>query len=320
VIDFRYHIVSIVSIFIALAVGIVLGAGPLQQQLGETLTQQVTQLRQDKADLRSQLGVAQRSQDAGEKFATDVAGELVRGRLVGRSVLLVRLPGADSSQSEEMTKTLAAAGAEVAGSVEIKPSWTDPQPEKVKTREEVARSLGPQVGLVSAAGSLEERMAGLAAKALVTPSGPDAGRRSAASARALTGLQDAGLLSVPGNAVAPATLAVVISGRPDPGTAEPSRKADLSGWVALANGLDGASNGAVVAGPVDSAQPAGVIGVVRDDEALARWVSTVDDLGLSMGRIAVVLALGEQTDGKVGHYGTGPGADQVLPRIPAGTS
>ncbi len=37
-IDFRYHIVSIVSIFLALAVGIVLGAGPLQNQLGITLT------------------------------------------------------------------------------------------------------------------------------------------------------------------------------------------------------------------------------------------------------------------------------------------
>ena len=32
-IDFRYHIVSIVSIFMALAVGIVLGAGPLEGEL-----------------------------------------------------------------------------------------------------------------------------------------------------------------------------------------------------------------------------------------------------------------------------------------------
>jgi hypothetical protein len=36
VIDFRYHIVSIVSIFLALAVGIVLGAGPLQGRLGSS--------------------------------------------------------------------------------------------------------------------------------------------------------------------------------------------------------------------------------------------------------------------------------------------
>ena len=37
-IDFRYHLVSIASIFMALAVGIVLGAGPLKEDIGNTLT------------------------------------------------------------------------------------------------------------------------------------------------------------------------------------------------------------------------------------------------------------------------------------------
>lgn len=41
-IDFRYHLVSIISIFLALAVGIVLGAGPLQGNLGSQLTDQVS--------------------------------------------------------------------------------------------------------------------------------------------------------------------------------------------------------------------------------------------------------------------------------------
>ena len=57
-IDFRYHIVSIVSIFLALAVGIVLGAGPLKGELGATLDREVAGLYQDKADLTSQLGEA----------------------------------------------------------------------------------------------------------------------------------------------------------------------------------------------------------------------------------------------------------------------
>ncbi len=54
-IDFRYHLVSIVSIFLALAVGIVLGAGPLKGELGDTLNKEVAGLRQDKADLNQQL-------------------------------------------------------------------------------------------------------------------------------------------------------------------------------------------------------------------------------------------------------------------------
>ena len=54
-IDFRYHVVSIVSIFLALAVGIVLGAGPLQGRLGDTLSKEVSGLRKDKTNLNNQL-------------------------------------------------------------------------------------------------------------------------------------------------------------------------------------------------------------------------------------------------------------------------
>jgi hypothetical protein len=47
VIDFRYHLVSLVSVFLALAVGIVLGAGPLRENLGDQLTKQVDALRKE---------------------------------------------------------------------------------------------------------------------------------------------------------------------------------------------------------------------------------------------------------------------------------
>ena len=36
VIDFRYHLVSIVAVFLALAVGIVLGAGPLNESISDS--------------------------------------------------------------------------------------------------------------------------------------------------------------------------------------------------------------------------------------------------------------------------------------------
>ena len=103
-IDFRYHLVSIVSIFLALAVGIVLGAGPLQQQIGQTLTNQVSQLRKDKAELRSQLDTQAHELEAADQFAEAVTPELVGSRLGGRSVVLVMLPGADSSVADDITR------------------------------------------------------------------------------------------------------------------------------------------------------------------------------------------------------------------------
>ena len=54
-IDFRYHIVSLISVFLALAVGIALGAGPLKDTIGDTLTGQVKVLRAEKDGLRSSL-------------------------------------------------------------------------------------------------------------------------------------------------------------------------------------------------------------------------------------------------------------------------
>ena len=52
VISFRYHIVSIVSVFLALAVGIALGGGPLKGEVDNTLVDQVKADRQTKASCR----------------------------------------------------------------------------------------------------------------------------------------------------------------------------------------------------------------------------------------------------------------------------
>ena len=42
-------------------------------------------------------------------------------------------------------------------------------------------------------------------------------------------------------------------------------------------------------------------------------MSTVDDVDLVQGQVAVVLAVAESGEAKVGHYGYGNGADQALP-------
>ena len=54
-IDFRYHLVSLISVFLALAVGVVLGAGPLQNSLGTALNDQVTALRENRNATQAKL-------------------------------------------------------------------------------------------------------------------------------------------------------------------------------------------------------------------------------------------------------------------------
>jgi hypothetical protein len=54
---------------------------------------------------------------------------------------------------------------------------------------------------------------------------------------------------------------------------------------------------------------------VRTDSALSGLVSSVDDIAVSEGRIALVLAVSGFDAGRVGHYGYGPDASAPLPGL-----
>jgi hypothetical protein len=321
VIDFRYHLVSIVSIFLALAVGIVLGAGPLQQQIGQTLTNQVSQLRKDKSDLRSQLDTQQHGLEAADEFATAVTPELVGSHLGGRSVVLVLLPGADSSVADDVAATMKTAGATVNGRVKLTSAWADPDPGKVAFRDQLSSNLGPLVGSsASATASVNERMGAILARGLLVPNVAEADRVTEQSEQAVSGLKEAGLITVDGGTPKLSTLAVVVVGGPVTKITDENRTATLTTWKVTAAELDKGASGSVVAGPLTSSEPIGVIGAIRSDRAVAKVVSTVDDTQRAMSQPAIVFALLEQMSGGSGQYGTGVGATAVLPPLPGEAS
>ncbi len=70
----------------------------------------------------------------------------------------------------------------------------------------------------------------------------------------------------------------------------------------------------VEAKPADAETPGGeFVGAVRSDRRLRDRLSTVDDAGVFAGWAATVLALDDLGRGRVGHYGTGAGAERLLP-------
>ena len=95
-IDFRYHLVSLISVFLALAVGIVLGAGPLQQPIGDSLQSQVEALRTDRDSLRTEVDEARATIDELNEYVTASAPDVLADSLSGESVALVSAPGADA--------------------------------------------------------------------------------------------------------------------------------------------------------------------------------------------------------------------------------
>jgi hypothetical protein len=352
-IDFRYHLVSLVSVFLALAVGIVLGAGPLKEPISEGLSQSVQSLRQDRDALGEQLKTAQAAGRNRDTFIADVQGRLVANQLGGRGVLLLTLPGADADAVRPLTQALASAGATVTGRVDLTEAWVDPAARAardaavsaLRTAAELpdlqqsgqqppGTGTGPGSGTSSPAstpspsasppGSIADVAAAQTlARALVTKELSASGRLDETSRTLLDGLARAGLVEVSGEVTGRATQVVLLV----PGVATavqgvaastptPSPSPDLTpAWIALAAVLDGASTGSVLVGPASSATAGGVLAAVRA-QPLASGVSTVDTGGGPMGDVTTVLALREQQLGGTGSYGFGDGAKAVLPARP----
>jgi hypothetical protein len=317
-IDFRYHLVSLVSVFLALAVGIVLGAGPLKESIGDTLSEQVNSLRSDRDTLREDLDRSGTALGHRDDFITAVSPQLVANRLGGRSVVIVALPGSLAGDVDGLKDSLKQSGATLTGRVTLQDRWTEPEDES--DRAALVAQLGALVGVVGS--TQAPTLDSLLARALVTDELAASGVATPVGKALLDALEKAGLVDVNEEPTGRATEAVVLApvvagssaGAPSPTQTEPAT-AGASSWAQLALALDQASDGAVAYGPASSAGDGGVLAWIRADSSMSRKVSTVDTGGTSMGAPTTVLALSEQLREEAGAYGFGPGAKLPLPDL-----
>ena len=112
-ISFRYHIVSIVSVFLALAVGVALGGGPLKGEVDNTLVDQVQADRAVKAELRSEITGLKGGNTFNDEFAETIAPGLLGQTLAGRVVTVVALPGASQGEVTALGDMVTTAGGTV---------------------------------------------------------------------------------------------------------------------------------------------------------------------------------------------------------------
>ena len=112
-IDFRYHLVSLFSVFLALAVGIVLGAGPLKAPIGQSLQDQVQALREDRDNLRADLDKSREETSSLNEFVEANAPDLINGKMRDHTVSIIRAEEAAGADVRGLEQQLTAAGAEV---------------------------------------------------------------------------------------------------------------------------------------------------------------------------------------------------------------
>jgi hypothetical protein len=308
VVSFRYHVVSIAAVLLALAAGVILGAGPLAAQVNDA----VGPAKNDPAvSADAALQKARVTYD--DAWATAAAPHLVTGALHKQHVVVLMAPATPPAVVKAVTDELTAAGATITGQVQLTNAWFDAAQSTVLSG--ITDQLAP-AGTKDASGTPAQRSAAALAAALVGKAGAPA---SDSATALLSGLRQGGFLtwssptpsaagSTTGSqSAAPqaATTAVVL--------APVAVRGAAAGLVPLATALDAAGAGVVVGGPAGSATAAGSVGNVRASAPARARVSTVDCVDLASGQVTVVLALAQQVAGGHGQYGTGPGADAPLP-------
>jgi len=313
-IDFRYHLVSLISVFLALAVGIVLGAGPLREGIGDTLTGQVEELRTDRDQLRTEvddLGVEVSDRDS---YIASLTAQVAAGSLDGQQVALVALPEAVSDDVDAAESTLQDAGAQVALRVSVAPSW---QETTAAYRQSFAGQVAGYLTTDPPADADPDYVLAAALAQLLVQQ-PDA-----ETASLLTELLTAGdtpfleAFDVPGTAVD----AVVVIGPHPEETADDAQDEDAESesesesataltevdWVPVVSGL-AAALPTVTVGAAD-----GLIGQLR---AAALATTTLDSVGEVPAMAALPLAVNAELRAVHGAYGSAEDATQPAPPLP----
>jgi len=308
VIDFRYHLVSIVAIFLALAVGIVIGTAALNGPVTKALQKGNASLNAELANERAQNAVLQQEINAAGTFAQDAAPQLLAHRLDGQRAVVINAPGASSAVENGIVAALHEAGATISGQVQLQSVFFDSSANTATTMDGISQGIKP-ASLTLTGSTAQQRAAQVLASAIVTKTDP--GVLDPGSQAILSGFAQPGFLTTSGQPAARATLAVVITPA-DPLTG-PNAAMTNQSLTDIAAAVSSASLAAVMAGPQSSTQPGGAIAALRASDN-ANQVSSVDDADLALGQIVTAQVLAKQmTAHTPGSYGTGPGATQIAP-------
>jgi hypothetical protein len=311
VIDFRYHLISIIAVLMALAIGILAGSGFLGGPLLADLKHRLHSIAQDNSGLQKDVASLRRTTQDNLVFAQATEPWLVQSALAAQAVVLLEPQGTATSASGSIVSAVVDAGGTVTATVTFTDKLTLADPTSL---DQLALSVHSSSGSVrkvrqQTATLLGARAAAASQAPEIPPSSqsPESQRFEAL----LSQLEKDGFVTADrtrnGITVPPGALFVVVAGAVD----NPPFAARAF-CLALARSLGAHSATVLAAEPSDSVW--GFVAAVRTDGKASQTVATVDDAETVPGGIAAVLGLREALRGRIGHYGFAPGADAVIPQ------
>lgn len=295
--------------FLALAIGVVLGSGVLSDTLLSSLRAEKRDLHGQINDLQDQKNVLNEKLSAADDFNAQMAPRIIRDALRDKSVLLVRTPDAADDDVDAMRRVVGTAGGSVSSTVELTEEFVSANSAE-KLSSVVASVVLPagtqlQTTLVDQ-GSQAGDLLGVALLINRDPEAPQVDDQQREVV--LTALRDTGFIRYPGSTFGSANTAVVVTGG-GLGDDAGNRGSTVARFAAA---MAPHGTGTVLTGRDGSAIGTGAVAVTRADPGLAAAVSTVDDIDTEAGRLTTVLALQSLIDGgHPGQFGVGPGATSV---------
>ncbi len=330
-INFRFHIVSLTAVLLALGIGLVLGTTFLDDAAVNQLESQLDGLEHDldRAEARNEDQQARLGgfEDETAQLDEQLGERLFAGQLESDPVLVISTRGVDERWVDGVMRSLRQADADVVGVWWLTDRLVLDDEDEVtdlSTALELSTDEGDRLSR-SLAVQLSDVLYGAADVASGAVAPADAAEIAPAEPALLARLRDAGFVEyqlpdgVDGDVVRlpSSDLRIVVVDGP-----EASLPADEV-LVPVLRDLttDGpmpvvATQPTVATGDeVDEATEPQLVGAVRDDDDLRERVSTVDNLDRVSGRVATLLATVDAVPGQpaIGRYGDGDGADRLLP-------
>jgi hypothetical protein len=311
VINLRYHIISIVAVFLALGIGLALGSTFVDSVLVSNLESQVNQLAETEAAAEGQRDTLedeiQRLNDESDSTVAALEPLIGVGRLDEQPIVIIANESVDRKYIEALRSTILSSNANFGGIIFVTEDL-DPADAEVRT---VVADLFDLAG--SGEGAVTRGLMFLLSQAMFDPaSSTISSQGGAGNATALSVLRDNNLLAFE------ATFGVrsVLESLPRENTRFVLAVDDNAGEQIqnffeplLRRIADDGYGGSLVI--VDPADEAGLVDIVRFDENLRDEFSTIDGASTLLGQLAAIIAL-EQLP-VTGHHGVLPSASDVAP-------
>jgi hypothetical protein len=311
-INFRFHLVSLIAVFLALGLGILVGSTVVDQVIVDRLDSEIRSVSRESNQLNAENSQLKDEVSKLDDFVRGSSVYVVEQRLAAIPVAIIAEKGISATAVSSVLSTVRAAGADVPGVLWLDDKWRLDSPKDLVSLQGALR--------IPAGNVAASRLAGLRDLATRLAAPPVA--RSRPPRDVVEPLRSAGFLDFTDGkrtalAAFPARAArvLVLTGT-DSHLSATDTMVDLVEALLAANvptvlgEVYDASGGAV-----SPPKRGGALEPVRGDPALAKQVTTLDDAELPQGALTAVISLEQIADGRVGQYGYGEGASESIPPL-----